>query len=262
MSASPDERYRVGAVDRAVAVLEAFPEGRSVALSEIARQTGLSEATALRYLSTLRRHHMVERDGDGGKYRLGLRLFELGQRSLADGDPRRAALPVMERLRVEYDETVNLAARRGDALVLIEAVESTRPIKMGARVGERDVWHASAVGKAILALLPEVEALAILEREGHARWTPKTLTELPLLREEFVRIRRRGYSIDDEEYVEGLRCVGAAVFDHRGQPAYAISVSGPVTRLTNSDTRAVGKSIRIAAEEISLRLGYQPSNAA
>src|SRR5690348_11456316 len=123
-------RYSLAGIDRAVSVLEALSAEAPLTLGEIARRSGLNETTAFRYLTSLAAHGLAERAEDG-RYRLGLRLFRLGQRALAGRDPRSIALPHMERLLERFDETVNLAARNRDELILIEVLESTRSIKKG-----------------------------------------------------------------------------------------------------------------------------------
>lgn len=249
-------RYRVAAVDRALSILNVFDDHQPLTQAEIARATGLSEATALRYLATLARHRVVERDSGSGRYRLGLRLFQLGEHALVDRDPRQVALPFMEQLLARFDETVNLALRNADALVLIEALESGRSIKKGASVGDPDVWHASAVGKAILASLEEDEVRGLLKRVGAPRYTPKTFTSYKALAPELKRVRELGYAVDDEEGEEGLRCVGAPIFDRREGARYAISVSAPANRLPHDAIPEVGEQIKAAAAAVSARLGY------
>jgi DNA-binding IclR family transcriptional regulator len=247
--------YSIAAVDRAAAVLGVLDGRPSRSLTEVARATGLSEATALRYLSSLAGNGLVERDELSGHYRLGLRLFELGQRALGDGDPRQVALPLMEGLLEEFEETVNLAMRHGDALVLIEVIEGTRSIKKGASVGQHDFWHASALGKSILAFLPDEEVRGILDRRGCPALTTTTLTTFEQLSRTFEDVRDRGFAVDDREAEEGLRCVAAPIFDRRRRPNYAISLSGPANRFTAQAVRQMGKELRSAAASISARLG-------
>jgi IclR family transcriptional regulator, acetate operon repressor len=244
------------AVDRVVGILEAIDGAGAMKLSLIAREAHLTEPTALRYLSALMAHGFVERDEGSGRYRLGIKLFQLGQGALRHRDPRLVALPIMQELQSQFDETVNLAMRLEDDLVLIEALESTRSIKKGARVGESDVWHSSSLGKAILAYLPEQEAIQILERRGHPRTTPRTLTTVDELLRDFELVRERGYAIDDEESEEGLCCVGAPIFDRHRRPRYAISFSGPASRFSLSSVHEMGRAIKAAAKNISRALGY------
>ena len=248
-------RYRIAAVDRAISILDTFTDGRGLTQAEISRAVGLSESTTLRYLSTLKRNGLVERDTDSGRYVLGLRLFQLGERAL-NTDARQAALPVMRELSEQYHETVNLAVRNASSLVLIEAVESTHSIRRGANIGDLDVWHASALGKAILAALPESEAREMTDRGKWVRCTSRSHTNWRALQADLSEVRTRGYALDDEEGERGLRCVGAAVHDRHGRPHYAVSVSGPVDRIDHEVVAKIGKSVHEAAGKISARIGY------
>jgi DNA-binding IclR family transcriptional regulator len=254
------DRYGINSVDRAIAVLEACAQA-PVTQAVIARRTGLTDATALRYLSTLARHGFVEREAGTGLYRLGLRLFQLGQQVFGEQDPRQVARPVMETLLAQFDETINLGMRRGDVLVLIDALESTRTIRRGATVGGTDPWHSSSLGKAILAHLAPAELDGILERCPPVAYTVTTIVEREQLERELARIRDTRYAVDDEESEDGLRCVGAPIFDRDGQPWLALSLSGPASRFTPGAVVAMGEALRGAADEISAGLGYMPAAA-
>lgn len=256
-----DGNYSMAAIDRAVAVLETFRDGGSLTQAEIARAAALSEATAFRYLTTLTHHGLVERDTASGRYTLGLRLFQLGEHALG-ADSRHAALPFMRDLCSDYGETVNLAVRNAGNLVLIEAVESSRSVRRGANIGDVDLWHASALGKAIMAALPDSEARELVSGGTWAQPTPNTHTTWRSLREDLVETRGRGYSVDDEEGEVGLRCIGAAIFDRHGRPRFALSVSGPTNRVDPGSIERIGHAVHLAASEISARIGYVPRDAA
>jgi DNA-binding IclR family transcriptional regulator len=260
---SPSEthgQYHIAAVDRAVSILNLLETQSPLRLGEIARGVELSEPTTLRYLANLVQHRLVERDSDG-KYSLGLRLFQLGQRAVGSRDVRKFALPQLERLLARFDETVNLAVRRNDDLVIIEVAESQRSIRKGASIGEPDKWHSSGLGKAILARLPEAEARAILGRRGTERLTEHTLATVDDVLENLAEVRRRGYSIDDEEAEPGLRCVAAAICDRNGEPMYAISVSGPATRIDSDSVSKIGAEVVAATDAVATALGYQAQPA-
>jgi IclR family acetate operon transcriptional repressor len=251
-------QYSIAAVDRVVRILDAIAAGGIAgrSLTEVARGAGLSESTALRYLSSLGSHDYVARDPDSGRFTLGLRLFGLGQKAVGVRDVRIVALPHMERLLERYQETVNLAVRRGHRLVIVDVLESTRSIRRGATIGEPDVWHASALGKAMLAGLPDGEAREELQLNELVRFTPRTLTDADVLVDELGTVRERGYAIDDEEYEDGLRCVGAAVLDRAGRPAYGLSISGVASRMSIAATHQMGLAVREAADAISAQLGF------
>lgn len=243
-----------------MAILEALKSAKNpLTLAEISRLTDLREPTALRYLTALRGHDLAHRDLDTGRYTLGLRLFEFGQRALSMSDPRKVALPIMDELLAQFGETVELAIRDGDKLLIVEARAGLHSISKGAKVGETDPWHSTSLGKAVLAQLPQEESRELVERVGMIRFTSRTITDTESLMRSLERVRRDGYAVDDEESEEGLRCVGASVRDAAGTPRYAISVSGPVLRITYSDVDTVGPAVREAAERISAQLGHPNS---
>ena len=227
---APAGRYRVRAVERLVALLQvlADSDGRAKTLGETAKRAAMPESSALRYLSALASAGIVEREGTGadGRYRLGLGLFSLAARALGSSDVRALALPYMQELLERYQETVNLAIFRQRRLVIIEVLEGLRSIRQGARVGEQDRLRSTALGKAVLAIHSDEEALALLVGEPTDTMTLRAKkTDAAMLRE-LDAVRKRGYAIDDEESEVGLRCVGIAVPNGRGR-AVALSISGP-----------------------------------
>ncbi|HEX4518728.1 MAG TPA: IclR family transcriptional regulator [Gaiellaceae bacterium] len=248
--------YSHEAIDRTVRVLEAFSGDGPLSLAEVARSASLNDATALRYLTSLCNHGLVERVPESGRYRLGIRLFELGQRALLGRDPRQLARPYMEALLSQFEETVNLAMHHGDELIVIEVIESRQSIKKGAMVGERDRWHASSLGKAILAQMPASEAERLVSSTGLLPLTQSTITSADVLFEQLAAVRELGYAVDDEETLENLRCAGAAVFDRHGIPAYALSVAGPKDRIPARRLREIGAAVQLAASALSAELGH------
>jgi len=157
-------------------------------------------------------------------------------------------------------ETVNLGVIDDGEVVFISQVESQEVMRMIARLGSRSPIHASGVGKALLANLPEQRVAGILQRRGLARYTDQTIDNPTQLGEELERVRKLGYALDDEEHAVGLRCVAAAIFDENGQPLAAISISGPKVRIVDNRLGELGHAVQQAADEITRTLGgYRPA---
>lgn len=248
--------YSLESVDRMAVILHALELAPEQTLEQIARQSGLNESTALRYLLSLSKHELVERNETSGRFRLGLSLFRLGTRSIEYRDIVTLSLPVMERLLAQFGESVNLATRQQGQVMLLRVLESANPTRKGAKAGETDAWHATSLGKALLAAMPQEEALEILNAAAPLTvYTPSTMIKADELSRDLQSALARGYAIDDEESVEGLRCVGAAIRDHAGIARYALSVSGPKSRMPYPRTEEIGVVLMRGAAEISKALG-------
>ena len=247
-------RYSLESVDRMLLVLRSLEHSAGSSLDSVARSSGLSEATALRYLSSLSKHDLVERDSVSGEYRLGLSLFRLGNLAMRQRDIGHLAAPLLESLRDRFSESVNLASKQLGQVMLVRVVESPNPVRKGARAGEIDPWHATSLGKALLAVMDAGERDEILAGIDYPRFTPNTHTSRAQLERDLEGVRARAYSIDDEESVEGLRCVGVPVTDHSGDARFAISVSGPKSRMPFSRLEEIGEHLKLVAADLSRTL--------
>jgi len=251
--------YRVQVLDRAMAILDALAVAnqRDISLVELAAQLQLHKSTAHRLLMILERHRMVEREPQSGRYRLGLRLFELGAVAIARFNIRDYARPHLERVLFETEETVHLCVLDAGEVLYVDKLEPSRSVRMASKVGRLSPAHCSAVGKAMLAHLSERELDEILKQRGLARMTAKTIVTPAELKAELKTVRERGYAIDNEEAEDGVRCVGAAVLGPSGRPVGAISTSAPSFRLTLERVPAVAESVCRAARAISMESGYR-----
>jgi IclR family acetate operon transcriptional repressor len=243
---------RVKAVERTLSVLEAL--GRPRPLADIAERTGLPKPTVHRILQVLVARGFA-RDAEDGVYAAGPRVLTVAGEALAELDLAGLARPTLTALQRSVGGTVHLALRNGDEAVYVEKIESGEPYRMASRIGLPLRLHSTAIGKAILAFLPEPELVDVLARIPLERQTASTFVTEETLRAELARVRSRGYAIDDEENEEGVRCVAAPLVDHQGRVAGGISVSSLVYVRSLAEARRIAPEVVRAAAELSAQLG-------
>lgn len=242
-------------VERTARILRALEALGTAPLAEIARAVSLSDATVLRYLNSLIAVGFVERDGLL-RYRLGWELLRLA-RSLIDTQlPQSETVPVMTGLRDQFNETVNLAIRKGKDVMIVEVVHSTRAVRQVSHVGQIDPWHSSALGKALLAHMSEADRNDILNDLPLDRYTSKTIVDRGVLNAELQSTAERGYAVDDEENAEDLICVAAAIPTRSGMPDMALSASFIAHRIESVGIAEVGRVVREAADNLGARLSH------
>lgn len=252
--------YNVRAVARAVDILELLrTSGGGASLNELAGRSDLAKASVFRMIRTLEETGLVERIPNSDTYRLGVRCLQLGQAYLEQTDLRREAMPTLQRLRREFDETVHLSVLDDELrVVFLEKLETTHAVGlMSSRVGGTVPSYCTASGKALLAWL-DGDPVATLEANGTLRrHTPNTVHEPDALRGELRKVREEGFAIELEERELGVRCVACPLRGADGNAVAAISVSGPAERLPERLLRGeFAEGTQAAAREISFRLGY------
>jgi DNA-binding IclR family transcriptional regulator len=250
--------YKLQALDRAFAVLDLLAASNTpLGLAEIAETLGLHKSTAHRFLMVLERHRMVER-AQAGKFRLGLRLCDLGGRAIEQFDLRERAQLHLKTLVAEVEETAHLCIMEKTHMVYIDKQEPERSIRMISRVGASSPIHCTAVGKAILATMPRSRVEELLPELRLERFTRRTMTSREALLKELERTSRRGYAVDDEEREEGVRCAGVAILDGRGEAVAAVSISGPSFRVTMQKIPHIADRLMTCVKGIQRDLGYTP----
>lgn len=246
-------------VDRVVDILEAFLWlGPQLGVSELSRALGLKKATTHRLLGSLRRRDFVAQDPITRRYRLGIKLWELGSQATSQVAWVDRAKPFLQQLTDQTGETTHLAVLDDGEVLYIDKVESTRSLRMPSQVGRRLPAHCTGVGKALLAHLPAVDVANILARRGMPTFTKRTITDPDALQADLTEVRRRGYSFDDEEIEDALRCIGAPVRDHSGRVVAAVSIAGPASRLPDAQVPQLGEVVLAGARSISTALGCPP----
>jgi DNA-binding IclR family transcriptional regulator len=241
---------RSGVLGRTLALLESFETAdASLSLAELSRRTGLPKPTVHRMAAELCRERMLERLEDGS-YRLGLRLFEIGERVHSHRTLSEAALPIMEDLREATRKRIHLAVLDGVDVVYVEILGANLLHKIGSRTGGRFPAHATGVGKAILAYSTSSVVQARIDA-GLPRLTVRTITTPGALQRELREIRTKGFAQDREESHVGVSCVAAPVFGSDAKVRAALSITG---RTTSIDPARLGPAIRIAANTLSREL--------
>jgi IclR family transcriptional regulator, acetate operon repressor len=249
------DRHSIQSVDRALFLLETIAEaGGEATLTELATRTGLNISTCHHLLATLIQRGFATKVQGRRLYALGARILYLGHACLQVDLPRRAQ-PYLETINRVTGETVHLAALQGDSVVTLAVREARHAVRVDTgKIGKVEAPHATSVGKAILAWLPEDEIRRFLV-SGMKRYTDKTITEIPALLESLRIVRRTGYAIDREEYLPGVICVGAAIRDQAGTVIGAISASTPTMRASEEHIALMRDEICAATRVLSAEYG-------
>ncbi len=259
---APRRRYLVNAVERALGILENVDgSARGTGITELSQRLGMKKSTVHRLCATLEHRGYLLRDPDTGRYRLSLRLFQIGSTALSHLNLPARAMPALEALGAAVQETAHLAVLDGDDVVFIGKVESPRPLRLHSQVGRRAPAHCTALGKVLLAYTTANRRARIL-RGPIARYTPQTITAPETLARALEEVRRRGYALDDQEFEEGIRCVAAPVRDYTGSVVAALSVSAPAVQLPRSRVAAMAEAVIAAAQRVSSTLGYTAAHLA
>ncbi len=248
----------VQSIDRALSILELISDyNEGLGITEISEKTDLHKSTVHRLLGTLIYKGFVMQDKVTNKYRISLKLYELGAKRIEDLDILKASKLYTKKLMEEVNEVVHLVIRDKNDIIYIDKVEADNTIRMASTIGRRSPLYCTSVGKAILAYLDEEEVEEIWNNSNVQKLTSNTITDFQLFKEELEKVKKQGYAEDDEENEIGVRCVGAPVFNFHGEVEGAISISGPTIRVTKDKMEKSAKAVKKYAELISKELGYR-----
>jgi DNA-binding IclR family transcriptional regulator len=256
-----NDPYQLQGLDRVVAILDLLgASDNSLSLAEICQRMGLHKSTAHRALMALERTGMIER-APASRYRLGLKLYDMGNRAVEQIDLRSRVHPHLRKLALRVGETVHLGVLHKTRVVYIDKIEPiNRRVCISSRTGTSNPVYSTSLGKAILAYMPAEEVAKTVPKIQFTGFTSKTLTSAEELLEALERVRRRGYAVDDEEMEIGTRCVGAPILDGTGRPIAAVSVSGSATRLAAHCVPAIAQHVVRCSLEISSVLSGLPGS--
>jgi DNA-binding IclR family transcriptional regulator len=246
----------VGVISKVLRILEAL-QGSSagLGLKAICDLTGIHKSTAHRFLKHLEREGYLVRT-EAGAYLIGPRLSQMSTRGSQGATLQAVARPILWELWKSTQETVNLAVLDQGTVLYVDVIESPHEFRLSSRVGTRRSLHVTALGKALAAFLPAELRASVLSTIKFQPATPKTIMNLVQFRQELEKIRRQGYAVDDEEAVQGARCVSAPILNADREPIAAVSVSGPVTRVSPNQVAALAGAVSSAARAISAAMGF------
>lgn len=245
-------------VQIALQLIEALAVKQPAGVTELAALIGVPRSTAQRALVALRKCGWIEfADESRGTWSLTMRaLIAAGRATQAHGTLRNIAIPVMEELRRATQETVHLMVRNDDRVVLVERLDGLLPVDQFRPFGSDAPMTLTATGKAILAALPAAQLDAILKRPI-PRHTEVSITDAAELRKELRRVKEQGFATTRGGNRSNVGAVGAAILDALNQPFAAISVSGPISRMSAARCKKFGPAVRDAARRISMGVMWQ-----
>ena len=232
-------------------------ERKPLSLSELSNRLGMAKSTLHGLLSTLVNIHYLEQEQETGCYKLGIQLFELGSQIANTWNEKEIAKSYMEKLVKETGETIHLAMLSNGEVLYVEKQEAYSSIRIATAPGAKLPLHCTGVGKVLLAFNSALEMEQILKDYELSPHTKYTITNKETLLCELRKIKQQGYAYDNQEFVDGLRCVSAPIFNHNKQVIFSLSVSGPLYRMQDEQIQKYCKLLLVATLEISRKLGYR-----
>jgi len=248
---------RVQVVDRSFDILEylSLTQGEQ-GPTQIAEAVGLNKSTVFRLLSTMQHRGYVEKNEARGTYRIGIKLVEVVSNHINNLELQTEARPFLNELQSTLGLIVHLGILDRHEVVYVEKMDVAPNLRRYAQIGLRVPAQCSSLGKCLLASLSGEELKLTMANCRFESYTKNTITDIERLREHLREVRLQGWAIDDGEYLVGYRCVGAPVYDYRGETIAAVSASGTMTQLTDERIPEVIKHVQRAASTISRQLCY------
>ncbi len=243
---------------KVVRVLDAFSTtDRALSLAQICQCTGFPKSTTHRLLASMREAGLLDQDRERDRYRLGMKLFELGNVVLANMELHREARPFVEALTRQTGQAVHLAVFDGHRAIVIHRADALPERSQPVALIEQAPTTCTSVGKAILAFQP-ASVIARVIAAGLPQFTEATITDPEVLQRDLAGIRARGYALDEGEHQPGVRCVGAPIRDATSRVVAGISITGPTWRLPAGEVEALARVVIHHARAISAALGHRP----
>jgi len=252
-----EEKGIINSLNRGLTILEILLEESPMSITEMGKRLGINKSSAFRLLYTLKRKGFVEQNPETLKYSLGLRFLIFAQQVNANIDLGVIAKPFLKELNVIMRETVHLAVMYGSDVMIIAQETGMELLSIVTKIGDIEPFYCSAVGKAILAFLPQDEQNAVIDSLEMEKKTQNTITEKEQLIKELTKVAANGYAVDDEEFHIGVRCLGVPILDHSGRVVASLGISGPINRIRLDRIEEYISAMKAIALRISEKLGFE-----
>ncbi len=252
--------YIVQSVVKALDILESLAESEEdLGASELSQKLAIQKGSVLRVLHTIEQRGYIEKNHETGNFRIGLKAFEIGQAYRHQLGLFQASRPILRDIVQKCDESAFIAVLRGTVVVYLDVIQTSKPLRMASRVGSITPAYCTAVGKVQLAFLPPAHLESVLRRTTFSPLTDRTIVDPERLKTHLAAIAGQGWSLDDQEFEMGVRCLAVPIWDHHRHVIAGISLSGPLSRITDERIeKELIPLLREAGQEISRRLGYDP----
>ena len=248
----------VQSVDRVLDIIEVLStEHDGIGVTAIANRVGLHKSTAHRLLSTLAARGYVAKTAEGS-YKIGLKLIEAVSCYINSLELQTEARPYLVQMTGELGLTSHLGILDKDQVVYIEKMDVVSSVKMYSQIGLRMHAYCSSLGKCLLSNYSREELNGIMKDCSFIRFTKNTISSIEALHKEMTKVRKLGWAMDNEEFEIGHRCIGAPIYDYKGDIIAAVSASGPTNLLRNERIETVAGKVKEVAMELSRSMGYVP----
>ena len=257
----PLDRGFISSLSHGLSVLEAVAEsGHDIGLAELAQRVGFNKTSTWRLAHTLVELGYLDQDPQTRNFRPAARTLALGYAYFDGLDLKQVSLPILRQLSARHNETVNLAVRNGDHLIYIDRLGTSHMLAVNLHVGSRLPLYCTSLGRALISEMADSWIEQYIERTvSESKNRKESLADLKKLRQNLAQTRERGYALNDEELVKGLRSVASPIRDGSSEIIAALGIAVPSSRATISDLeRVFAPDIVEVAEKISLALGYRP----
>ncbi|WP_251862234.1 IclR family transcriptional regulator [Clostridium sp. Marseille-Q2269] len=248
----------VQSVDRSLSILEVLSDYEDgLGITEISEKVNLHKSTVHRLLATLIYKGYVKQEYKANKYKLTLKLFQLGNKKIQKMDLVTVARPYLKELVEKTNEVAHLVVTEDTEIIYVEKEESQNTIRTHSTIGDRRPLYCTAVGKSILSYMEDDKIEEIWNKSNVQKLTEYTITDFNEFKKYLNKVRKNGYAVDEQENEVGVRCVGASIFNYKGEVCGAISISGSIITFTEEKLEDFSKLIIEYTHKISKELGYR-----